>query len=421
MNQFDVVIIGAGPSEKNAAAYLSSLGRSVAMIPLPNSPETLQQRLISLLTSPSGELPPGNSEAPVAIKPESPPKYEILSGPCHFESSHILRCNDRLITGRRFILAPGATEAIPALQGLDQVPFLTPLSLFSSKKLPSSAIVIGGGPIGVATAARLMENGARVTLISNKPHLLDKEDRDISKRFQRHLQNGGAEVCLDSRVIYVRAIANELTCAVESSDKRSEINGAALVVATGLQPNTRELNLRAAEVVTDENGWIAVNDEMRTSSPNKWAIGAATGTEDSLTLEPFQAELAAHNVAAPFFSKRKLEPDEMALFTLPTSPAFSRVGMSEIKARQKYKDVLSATVEDPASGRFIKLVGRRRGGEILGAHILGAESGSIGLFFELAMRAGISVVDLAESRFFPPLGTTDFVYSSIKAWMRAAG
>lgn len=411
MLHFDLVVVGAGPDALKLAQDFSLIGKKVALVSLPNEPETLQSRILNLLNHGSPDLPPALSTALSKAQPT------LFSGACRFHSPHILQIDEDKVSAARFVIASGATSHIPSLQGLSLIRDDTPITALSSSSAPGSALVLGAGPLGVATALHLAAKECDVTLISKDDRLLKYEDRAIAQRFEKILKTHGIPVRKATRAVQVREESQRhVTLVVEDNDGRSEITAESLVVATGLVPNTAELNLKEAGVYSEADGRVVVNDEMRTSASHIWAMGPVTGDRAAFSIERFQADLIRQNAYGSFFSRQKREPDDTGLFILPGKVPYTRIGLTEAEAKMRFNG--TATVEaadesDPSA--FLKLVGKRNG-VLLGAHATGPDAMGMGLFFELMIRAGISVTDAAESRYFPPMGAAALILKCLEKW-----
>ena len=130
------------------------------------------------------------------------------------------------------------------------------------------------------------------------------------------------------------------------------------MAATGM------LELKRAGVHTHVSGRVVVNEEGRTSASHVWAAGHAVLPGGSLAEHAAQAELAAHNLFSGFLGRRRTEPSA-APAVIRTTPPIARVGATETDARARFSDVITATAQDESC--LVKIVGRRRGGKLLGA------------------------------------------------------
>jgi mycothione reductase len=296
---------------------------------------------------------------------------------------------------------------------LDQVPFDTPLSLLNRKTLPSAVTVVGTGPLGVALSAFLAARKCRVNLVGRAPTVLPEEDEGLRQYIHSRLTSLGVTVWTGTSALQVRPAGEaKITVVIEQNETRHEWDMEGLGLATGLQGNTADLELEKGRIYTDGSNEIVTNEESRASRRGVWAMGSVTGVGRAFALEAFQGEQIAHNMLAPFYDKKKLEPEEPILFLLPGILAYSRVGLTEKQAVEKYKTVCATE-----SGSYLKIIARKNG-EIVGAHAVGEQSAAIGLFFEWALRAQVTMTDLAESRYFPPVTPSQDIHTCVQSWVK---
>lgn len=402
MKKYDVVIIGSSPQSQSVAAELTKEGRKTALITLPGAPETLQARVLFAL-DPTCVTPP---EGPALTN------IDLYSNACHFLDERTLQVGEEKFSFKDVVIASGCQLNIPQIQGLDQVSYETPLSILSKDSVSSSALVLGAGPLGVALAAHLAHKKCAVSLISRSPVILPNEDEGLSRTIHKKLSDIGVRIWTGATATQVKTGANnKITVVINQNETRHEGDWDALVVSTGLFGNTGNLDLDKGGVFVAGDGIIVTNEESRCSRKGVWAMGSATGTEQSFSLEAYQAEQIVHNIKAPFYDKKKQEPNEPFLFFVPGKVPYSRVGITENQAKLKYKNVCTVEV-----GNYLKLIAKKNG-EILGVHAMGEQAAAIGLFFEWALRAQILVSDLNESRYFPPVSPSSHIHKAVRLWM----
>jgi len=385
MNQYDVVIIGAGRIGRKIAEELKDLGKKVAIVSLNDDSATIFGRTLHTL---SLDRPVGDPN------PHGPDNVDTYRGrPEFIDHKKILHVGDQQLSAPRFVIATGAVPTVPAVQGLDQTSFETPLSLFSKEKFPSQPLILGGGPLGVTLAFRLAQRKISATLISNKPSLLVEEEPELIQRVQETLHDQGISVVLNAHSIQVRTIENNKQSVIyQIGEEQKEQETDSLIVATGFTGNSKGFGFEKQGVYIDGRGAVVVNDQMRTSIPHIWAAGSVTGPPFHFALEEHQANLLINNITSPFFSQTRLEREDYPI-TYPQHPPLARLGLGEKEAREEYKDatVLNATLYDSyardRSGRevgLIKLIGRKRSGKILGVHVIAPNAEDIILFLNLA-------------------------------------
>lgn len=411
MTERNTVVIGAGRLGHAIAARLAERSRSpdrtsIVLLDGPDASGDFHRRQILALAGESDEAP------------DRPSSVERLTGPARFENSRRIRIGDRSIDARSVILATGVAPRLADLTFADIEPTF-PADLLSGAP-PSTVAVIGGGPIGVGAALRLAERGSRVTLITRGPSVLRGHDADLSFGAQRWIEARGGTILPNATARTVRSGRDGVRVAIQGPAGESECEAAALAVATGFQANVEGLGIEATGLYADGGG-IAVDDQMRTSVRGVWAAGFATRLPRSLALETEAGEIAADNASAPFFARRRLVPDPMP-WTLPTDPPMAGLGLTETTARALHKDAIAVNVAVPVPGEtgLLKLVGRKKSGEILGLHAACHGAPEVAAFFGLVQRAEISLYDLDEGQHFPAPSNAAFVHAAIRAWLAAS-
>jgi pyruvate/2-oxoglutarate dehydrogenase complex dihydrolipoamide dehydrogenase (E3) component len=142
---------------------------------------------------------------------------------------------------------------------------------------PPHLIVLGGSYIGLEFAQVYRRFGSEVTVIELAPRLIAREDEDVSDAVAEFLKEEGIDVRVDSKVFGVEKRGNRIAVKVESAGKISEVVGTHALVAIGRRPNTDDLGLEKAGLITDPRGYIQVDDQLRTNVPGIWAMGDCNG------------------------------------------------------------------------------------------------------------------------------------------------
>ena len=149
---------------------------------------------------------------------------------------------DQLSAGKIFV-DTGARAVIPPIPGIETIDPLTYESILKLSSVPDHLLILGGGYVGLEFGQMFRRFGAAVTVIQKGPHILPKEDKDITDELQNSLEDEGIEFILGADVHATRAVPQGVSVAITISTGNREITGSRLLVATGRSPNTRELNL----------------------------------------------------------------------------------------------------------------------------------------------------------------------------------
>jgi mercuric reductase len=403
MKHFDALVLGSGESAVRMADALSQEHHSIAVAVPTGMDEAPLEHILQTLSH----------QPPTA--PQFPSTVELLNGGIRFQSPSILTIDGNTVSAKKIVIATGARFHSPVYQGLSLSALLTPAQLLASK-LTSSYILLGHGPLAVAIGYWLRSMEAEVTLISESSRLLPCEEPEISAAAAETFLNLGGRLALNISTLQFRREDNRLKVAFDQDGQRREIQSEEGVIAQGLRANTENLGLEQAGVYITDKGFVAVDEEMKTSSRKIYAVGPVTEAGRTLNSARHQIQIAAHNMFAPPFSKQRLAPGS-APFQIPMNPSFARVGMGESEAKRRWRDAKSAVM--PVPNGILKLVGLKKSGRILGAHLFCPGAAELSLFFNLAIQMELSVSDLDDPISYFPLTASSYAENLIRTWTGA--
>jgi len=169
---------------------------------------------------------------------------------------------------------PGSRSGLP---GIDRVAVLTNTSILELDTLPQHLIVVGGSYIGLEFAQMYRRFGAAVTVVQRSARLLSREDEDVSASIRQILEAEGVALRLNAKCIHFEPRGAEIAVGLDCAIGAPVITGSHVLLAVGRRPNTDELGLDEAGVETDARGYIVVDDELRASAPDIWALGDCNG------------------------------------------------------------------------------------------------------------------------------------------------
>lgn len=284
--------------------------------------------------------------------------------------------NDVLKADKIFINV-GGRAAVPPIPGLDQVPYLTNSSMMEVDFLPPHLVVLGGSYVGLEFAQVYRRFGSEVTVIELAPRLVAREDEDVSQAIADFLRDEGVDIRVGSKVVRVEKQSDQVAVTIETSGTRSQVVGSHVLVAIGRRPNTDDLGLDKAGVVTDERGYIQVDDELRTSVPGIWALGDCNGRGAFTHTSWNDFEIVAANVLG---NEARRVTDRITAYALYTDPPLGRAGMTEAEVRKSGRPALIATramenvsraYEKGETKGFMKILVDKETSLILGASLLG--------------------------------------------------
>ena len=337
----------------------------------------------------------------------------VKFGHISFKSATELLLNDEIITSRNTIIAAGSHPAIPAVEGLAEVGFLTNEDVFELMYMPASIIVIGGGPIGVELGQAFERLGVNVTIIQGPERVLPKEDPEVSTTVGDVLLTEGVNIVTNARFVKASRSGDKKVVTARIGDQLVPFEADEIVLASGRVPNTDGLHLEAAGITYDTKG-IKVDEYLQTSASNVLAIGDVIGGYLFTHVAAYQAGVAVRNALVPF-GKKKVDYRVVPWCTF-TDPEAARVGMTPAEATQVYNDHIRmvkfpwadidrAQTEGAVVG-FIKLVLAGKKDEIVGVHMVGARAGELLGELSLAMQHHLTLNDiLATIHAYPTMNT----------------
>ncbi|WP_414564059.1 MULTISPECIES: dihydrolipoyl dehydrogenase family protein [unclassified Anabaena] len=327
-------------------------------------------------------------------------QFQSMATPPRLSSHLTFTVNERLLTGRTYLLASGSRPAIPDIDGLQTTGYLTLSNVwqtFQKPTLPKNWVIIGGIPQSIEVAQTLARFGCNVTLVVKYSSILPCADPEVAQLLQAQLEVDGVHVLTQKPVTQVKLIENKKW--IQAGDKAIETDE--LLVATGQQPNIESLNLAAVGVKWRRRR-LVVNDKLQTTNRRIYACGDVIGGYDFTNVAHHEARIAVKNA---LFFPRFLVNYRCLPWALFSDPMLAEVGLTETQAKhrfrpneililqQYYKSVAAAQLRDETTG-ICKLIVLRNG-EILGASILGAEAPELINLIALAMAQKISVKHLA--------------------------
>ena len=284
---------------------------------------------------------------------------------------------DRL-NAKNIIIATGARpRSIPSLP-VDGERVITSRESIVLRDLPESMVIVGGGAIGVEFAYVYKMYGVDVTVVELLPRLVPNEDEEISRQLERSFSRHGINVMTGAGVSGVVPTGGGVSVTVEQNGVEHTIECGKVLVAVGIQPNTEGLGLERIGVATDR-GYITIDDRMATNVPGVFAIGDVTGKLALAHAASAQAVTAAEAIAG-----EETQPLDYTYMPKATycQPQVASFGLTEEQAVAQGHEVKVGRMNVLANGKalamgetegMVKLVMDAHYGELLGAHLIGPE------------------------------------------------
>ncbi|MEP6484190.1 MAG: FAD-containing oxidoreductase [Rudaea sp.] len=304
----------------------------------------------------------------------------VLNGHARFVSNNTLQIGDERISADKIFINVGARAAIPKIDGLDGVPYWTNSTMMNVDFLPEHLVIVGGSYIGLEFAQMYRRFGSRVTVLQRGPRLITREDEFVSKAMKELIDDDGIDVVLGATKIAVEKSDSGIKLRVSANDRNPEIEASHLLLATGRVPNTDDLGLENTSIKINDAGFIEVDDALRTSLDNVWAIGDCNGRGAFTHTSYNDYEIVAANLLR---NEQRRVSDRIETYAIFTDPPLARVGMTETEIRTKKINALVGTRPMSRVGRahergetrgFIKIYVDADSKLILGACLFGIEA-----------------------------------------------
>jgi pyruvate/2-oxoglutarate dehydrogenase complex dihydrolipoamide dehydrogenase (E3) component len=301
----------------------------------------------------------------------------VYDGHARFVSPRQVAVGDQVLEAERIFINVGGRASTPSIPGLDQVEYLTNSSMMGVDYLPRHLVIIGGSYIGLEFAQIYRRFGSEVTVIEMAPRLIAREDPDVSQGVSDILTGEGIDVRVNAKCLAVAKHADGVAVTIECTQGPPQVVGSHLLLAVGRRPNTDDLGLDQAGVLTDARGYIQVDDELRTNVRGIWALGDCNGRGAFTHTSYNDFEIVAANLLD---QDRRRVSDRITAYNLYVDPPLGRAGMTEAEVRALKRPALVSRMPMERVGRafekgdtrgFMKILVDRDSKTILGASLLG--------------------------------------------------
>ena len=328
---------------------------------------------------------------------------DVIHAPARFRDQHTLQLDGgaREITGGKFVLATGSRPAIPEIDGLATVRYLTNETVFALERLPERLVVLGGGAVGLELAQAFRRLGSQVTVLEAADHLLPQDEPEAGEAIASAFAQEEIDLRLGANVTAVEQRGDAVAVHLE----REEIAGDELLVATGRSGSAEALGLD----LELNRGYVKIDRRCRTSLPHVYAAGDSTGGYQFTHVASHEGLVAGANAAG----KRARLDERVVPSVTFTDPEIAHVGLTEAQARERHRGVETyvfpmsrvdrARILERPQG-FVKLVtaarpllGRTGGGVLVGAQIVGPHAGELIHECTLAIRTRCFAGRLAQT------------------------
>lgn len=330
----------------------------------------------------------------------------VVMGHARFVAEREIEVDGARHSGDVVVINVGVRPVAPAIEGIASIPWLDNRRIMELTTLPRHLVVLGGGYIGCEFAQMFRRFGSDVTVVQQGPHLLDREDPEVSEALEQVFRAEGLDVLLGSRVVRVSSPdASEVALAL--ADGR-EITGSHLLAAVGRRPNTDDLGTDAGHVQLDAKGFVVVDEQYRTSAEGVYAVGDVTGGPQFT-----HTSWDDHRILVDVLDGRATRPrsGRVVPHVVFTDPQVAGVGLKERDARARgvryelarmaFGRIARAVEVDETAG-IVKVLVDPATERILGASVVGAEAGELIHVFVALMQAGATAKAIVDAEFAHP-------------------
>jgi dihydrolipoyl dehydrogenase len=403
---YDVVVIGAGTGGYSAALRAAQLGRRVALV---ERDERLGGTCLlrgciptkALLQS-AAVMDTVNRSEEWGVKASGEPDWsgvltfedkivaklvsgltglvklrgiEVVHGGARLVAGPAVQVGERRLEATDVVLASGsAPSLLPGLDVSEHV--LTSDQALWLDRIPSSAVVIGAGAVGLEFASIYRSFGADVTVVEALTRLAPLEDEEVSTEIAKAFRKRGIASHSGATVREVKEAGDHVEVTYETGEAAT-VSADVCLVAVGRGPVTEGLGLAEAGVETTDRGFVKVDGQLQTNVPHVWAIGDVADTPLQLAHVSFTEGMAVAERSAG------IEVPDIDYVNIPKvtycTPEMASVGLTEAAAREQGREIVTEKLDFRAIGKanivgeggFVKLVAEAGDGPVLGVHMIG--------------------------------------------------
>jgi dihydrolipoamide dehydrogenase len=304
----------------------------------------------------------------------------VFMGDAKFKAKDTLTVTDKdgkatELKAKNIIIATGASAAMLPGVTVDGKRIVTYVEAIMQDSLPKSAVIVGGGSIGVEFATIWNSYGVDVTIVELLPRILPREDEEISKELTKELTKHGIKIKTGVKFESIAVAGDKVK--VKLPEETLEVDE--VLVATSFTPNSKGLGLDVAGVKIDQRGFVEINEKMQTNVPGIWAVGDVTGKLMLAHVGSAMGIICAENIAGAETVTLDYEMMPRATYCHPQVASF---GLTEAQAKERGHNIKIGRFPFQANGKalglgdyagFVKIVMDEKYGEILGAHMIGPE------------------------------------------------
>lgn len=444
MKNYEAIIIGFGKGGKTLAADFAARGKQVALIEM--SDKMYGGTCINVACIPTKSLV-NSAKISTYLKPKTFEEkakiyakaieeknrvtstlrqknydklnnlenVDIILGKASFTSANEIEVKTKdetlKIKGEKIFINTGARPIVPNIDGIkeNKMVFFSE-TLLDNDKLPKELVIIGGGYIGLEFCSMFNKFGSKVTVLQDGERFIPKEDSDMVNDIINSLSEDGVNFVIDATTKSIRNNETESIVTYIKDGKPKEIKADAVLIATGRKPNTEGLNLEKAGIEITERGAVKVDEYLKTTAKNVWAMGDVVGGLQFtyISLDDYRiVRSQLFEGMNPYTTKDRTNVP----YSVFIDPSFSRVGMNEQEAKAKEIEIKIAKLPVSAIPKSqlmqepkgtLKAIVNAKTNEILGATLFCIESYEVINIIKLAIDNKIPYTALRDQIFTHP-------------------
>jgi dihydrolipoamide dehydrogenase len=435
VEEFDLIVIGAGPAGYVASIKAAQLGMKVACV---DKRETLGGTCLNVGCIPSKALLESShlyhemshaenhginaGEIKIDIAQMLKRKNEVvdgltkgiaglfaknkvtrLQGEAVIVGANEVKVKDSIYKAKNIIIATGSEVISLKDVEIDEEKIVSSTGALNLPKVPAKMVVIGGGYIGLEMATVWARLGSKIEVIEYANSIVPAMDIDIRKEFKKILEAEGMVFHLQTKVISVKKLGAKVEVVIENSDGATDkIEADVALVAVGRKPNIEGLGLDKIGVALDERGRVKTNAHFQTNIPSIYAVGDVIAGP-MLAHKAEEEGVACVEIIAG--QKPHINYDAIPAVVY-TNPEVASVGKTEDELKAQGADYkvgkfpFLANSRGRATGQtqgFVKILADKKTDKVLGVHIIGADAGTMIAEAVIAMEFGASAEDIART------------------------
>ncbi|MCB0119593.1 MAG: dihydrolipoyl dehydrogenase, partial [Anaerolineales bacterium] len=302
----------------------------------------------------------------------------VFMGEAKFKAKDTLNVTDKdgkvtELKAKNIIVATGASAMVPPVWKVDGEKVVTYKEAILQTTLPKSVVIIGSGAIGVEFSTIWNSYGVDVTIVEMLPRIVPLEDEEVSKELEKEYKKRKINIMTNHKVESVEATKSGVKVKVSAEGKETVLEADQALVAIGFRPNSKGLGLEEVGVKISERGFVEVDEKMQTNVPGIWAIGDVTGKLMLAHVGSAMGIVAAEHIGRHETVTLDYEMMPRATYSYPQVASF---GLTEAQAKERGYDVKIGRFPFQPNGKalglgdymgFVKIVMDAKYGEILGA------------------------------------------------------